>query len=72
MRWSEISFEERMWSIPASRTKSNRAQLVPLSPLALSVIASIARVHDDIVFPARSNASTLTARRATLDLGEAG
>jgi integrase len=57
MHWSEISFEERMWSIPASRTKSNRAQLLPLSPLALSVIASIPRVDDDIVFPARGNAS---------------
>jgi integrase len=58
MRWSEVSFEERMWTIPASRTKSNRAQLLPLSPLALSVIASIPRVDDKIVFPARGNAST--------------
>ncbi len=53
MRWNEINLDARTWSIPAERTKSDRAHVVPLSPLAVGVIASIPRVHDELVFPSQ-------------------
>ena len=55
MKWSELNFEKATWSIPAERTKSNRAQLLPLSPLAMTVIKSVPNVHDVSLFPARGN-----------------
>ena len=57
MKWSELNFEKATWSIPAERTKSNRAQTLPLSPLAMTVIKSVPNVHDIAVFPARGNDS---------------
>ena len=35
---SEFDLEQRLWTIPASRTKSRRAHQLPLSPLAVDVV----------------------------------
>jgi len=51
MRWSEIDFDKRIWSIPAERTKSNRAHSVPLSKLAIDILLSLPRWKTDLVFP---------------------
>lgn len=61
MRWSEIDWRAQSWSIPASRTKSNRAQVVPLSTLATSVLNAVSRINDELVFPARGNEDTTTS-----------
>jgi integrase len=53
MRWSELDLEQRLWSLPAARTKANREHAVPLSELAVRIIRSVPRMHDDLVFPAR-------------------
>ena len=37
--WREIDVDKALWTLPASRTKPGRAHLVPLSPLALSILA---------------------------------
>jgi integrase len=39
MRWQDIATEKRIWTIPGEMTKSGRTQLVPLSELALRVLA---------------------------------
>jgi integrase len=39
MIWREVSLNERLWTLPRERTKAHRAHEIPLSDLALSVIA---------------------------------
>jgi integrase len=63
MRWSEVDLEARLWTIPANRAKNGQAHLVPLSDLAVTVLATTPRISGkpDWVF------TTGTARR-----GESG
>ena len=37
-QWSEIDFEQAVWTIPAQRMKGGKAHRVPLSPLALKIL----------------------------------
>ncbi len=53
MRWSEIDAGQALWTIPGERTKNGRRHVVPLSPLALSVITAMPRLNDEMIFPAR-------------------
>ena len=55
MRWDEIDFESGAWSIPAQRTKSNKAQVVPLPPQAISLLRSAPRFESPFVFMALGN-----------------
>lgn len=51
MRWSEIDWENNVWEIPGERSKNGKPHLVPLSPLALSVLRGIPRFEGcDLVF----------------------
>lgn len=52
MQWRELDLENRIWSIPAERTKSNRAQSLPLTTAARSILLTIPRFSDVYVFPA--------------------
>ena len=58
MCWNEIDWTERTWTIPPTRTKNKRTQIVPLSPLAITVLKSTPRLHDQFVFPARVKETT--------------
>ena len=60
MAWSELNLDEALWSIGAERTKSDRAHVVPLSPLAVSIIAALPRFHGEFVFPARGSERTVS------------
>jgi integrase len=40
MRWADVDETDRVWVIPGERTKSGRPHIVPLSPLAIEVLAS--------------------------------
>ncbi len=51
MQWRELDLENCIWSIPAERTKSNRAQSLPLTITARSVLQTIPRISDVYVFP---------------------
>lgn len=42
MRWEEINFEKRLWSIPGERTKNGQPHLVPLSDLAIEILQDLA------------------------------
>ena len=39
MEWRELDDERNVWLIPRERMKAKRAHVVPLSPLALSILA---------------------------------
>ncbi|MEM9085790.1 MAG: tyrosine-type recombinase/integrase [Pseudomonadota bacterium] len=46
MLWSEIDLDAKTWTIPAEKTKSSRAQLVPLSPLAAGILDQLPHLTD--------------------------
>src|SRR5262249_26872498 len=41
MRWDELDFGARMWTLPAERTKNNKPHEVPLSNAALAVLNNV-------------------------------
>jgi integrase len=43
MRWSEVDFDKKLWTIPAERMKGGRAHEVPLAPEALALIERLPR-----------------------------
>ena len=53
--WSEINFNSKLWTIPASRMKGKqgkkRAHAVPLSPKAIDILKSLKGLDDRYVFP---------------------
>lgn len=51
-RWDEIDLANRLWTIPANRTKRDREHRVPLSDAAIAVLAFMSSIRqDDRVFP---------------------
>lgn len=44
MRWSELS--GNIWTLPAARSKSNRANVLPLPPAAMALLAQLPRRDD--------------------------
>jgi integrase len=44
MRWSELDLDSRLWTIGKERTKNGRTHDVPLSPQAVVIIGSLARI----------------------------
>jgi integrase len=51
-KWSEISWQEKVWTIPAIRTKSARQHRVPLSDRAIVILENLSRSRTcDFVFP---------------------
>jgi len=51
MTWAEINEQERLWVLPAARSKNKRAHQVPFSPLAWKIIRSVPRIAGcDYVF----------------------
>ena len=57
MRWEHLDLDRSEWRLPAAAVKTKRAHVVPLSPLALEIIASLPRLGDGYVFPARKAGS---------------
>lgn len=50
-RWTEINFEQRVWTIPASRMKSQQPHRVPLTAEACALLRAQHGQHEEIVFP---------------------
>jgi integrase len=46
MRWSEVDFDAKLWTIPASRTKAAREHRVPLSDRAMALLIQRRKVSD--------------------------
>lgn len=49
MTWDEIDLEKKLWTIPGSRTKNARDQLVPLSSLAIKVLTGAKSARDQLL-----------------------
>lgn len=50
--WSEFDLPAKLWTVPGSRMKGGRPHRVPLSPAAVGILESLAKVrHGDRVFP---------------------
>lgn len=66
MRWSEIDFEARVWTLPRERSKNNQAHTVPLSELALEILKALPRAEGKagIVFSTKGNAPVSGFSRA--------
>ena len=58
MRWQDIDLNSAIWTIPGELAKNGRPHLVPLSARAHSCLASLPRLHESLVFPARGNGTT--------------
>ena len=56
MRWAEVDFERKLWSLPADRVKNKRPHTLPLPSLALAILQALPRIEnrDGLVFPART------------------
>lgn len=46
LRWSELSEDGTEIQLPGARTKNHRAHVVPLSPTARAIVASVPRIAD--------------------------
>ena len=59
-RWDDFDFENQLWRIPASKTKTKKAHTLPLTPLAVSWLKSYRRYQythrrSQYLFPQKSN-----------------
>lgn len=63
MRWPEVDLENRVWTIPRERAKSNRAHIVHLSALAAEILAGLPRLGE-LVFPTRTGRPISSFSRA--------
>jgi integrase len=51
-RWDEIDLKEKIWIVPAARTKADREHRVPLSTTAVSILSEMnERRESEVVFP---------------------
>jgi integrase len=44
-RWSEIDFERKLWSIPATRMKADAAHVVPLTQEVIAILETLPRFN---------------------------
>ncbi len=51
LRWSELDLAERLWRIPAARSKNRDTHVIPLSTGALRVLDGLGDAHSKWVFP---------------------
>lgn len=77
-RWEEISFEEKLWRIPAHRMKMKTEHLVPLSSQAIELLEQLQGITGryPLIFPSEKSReecmSDNTMRRAIFKLGYDG
>ncbi|MEI9901309.1 MAG: site-specific integrase [Hyphomicrobium sp.] len=47
-KWREFDLEAKLWAVPPERFKSNSTHLVPLSPMALGILATVPEDSDPL------------------------
>jgi integrase len=70
MRWGEIDWAERVWTLPASRSKTNVEHQVPLSERAVALLArqrgpngfGVQPESEDYVWPSRNGRGHLNGK----------
>jgi integrase len=61
MRWSEIGFDNKIWTVPANRMKAGREHRVPLSSPAIAILRHLERMKiGDFVFPGQARDKPLS------------
>jgi integrase len=78
MRWPEVDFEAKLWTVPANRMKAGRVHRVPLTDRALAILEEMQQLRtgdNEHVFPgARAGkplsvmAMTMVLRRLKVDV----
>lgn len=68
--WSEIDLKERIWLIPASKSKNRREHLLPLTDQAAAIIEAQPRMSR-FVFPAGRGDSAIRTEVAAHELADA-
>ncbi|HAT1685319.1 TPA: tyrosine-type recombinase/integrase [Klebsiella oxytoca] len=51
MRWAEVDFDKKIWTIPPGRMKAGVQHRVPLSTQVLEILRNMQGLHDELVFP---------------------
>ncbi len=65
MRFSEVEMQERIWRIPASRSKNGRSRIVPLNDVAMEVLQRRSRSSGgEYVFPGKSGKHLVNPTKA--------
>jgi integrase len=61
MRWPEIDFEKKIWTVPAQRMKAGREHRVPLSPRAVAILRQLEKLKGgEFVFTGRARNKPLS------------
>jgi integrase len=58
MRWSEIDFGAKLWSLPKERSKNGQAHSVPLSAQAIEILQGLPRVSGNLGYVFTTNGHT--------------
>ena len=55
-KWDEINLNNKVWTIPKDRMKTNREHLIPLSDRSILILKEVAKYKSDInyIFPSES------------------
>jgi integrase len=75
-KWSQIDFEEKVWTVPIPKMK--KSHTVPLPPQTLAILEDMKPIsgHREFIFPAdrdpKKHASTQTANKALERMGFKG
>jgi integrase len=59
MTWSEIDFDNGLWTIPSARMKGGRTHVVPLAPDALALLKAMPRFTGKFVFTSTDGAKAI-------------
>jgi integrase len=73
MRWSEINFDTKIWTVPASRMKAGLEHRVPLSPRAFAILRQLEKLEaGDFVFPGQKSKCPFSGRVLQMVLRKLG
>jgi integrase len=71
--WSEFDLEQKVWLVPATRTKQRREHRVPLSEAAVEIVQAMALVRmSDLVFPSARRRGRMAPTALLVALRAAG
>ncbi len=61
-RWTEVDFEQTLWTVPAERMKAGRIHRIPLSPRCLEILsrAKVLGAGSAYIFPGRTGEKPLS------------
>ena len=61
MQWTEIDFDKRIWTVPASRMKAGREHRVPLSLRAIAILRRLEKLKlSEFIFPGQARKKPLS------------